>query len=446
MGRTTYQNWILVYFLFHLCFSAKAQVYTFAFPIQSSDSVDVSITDSIGSQGTYQAILKKIDSVMENAIVKKAFPGAVLHVSSPDSVLFFKSYGYHTYDSVRPTMKHHIFDLASVTKVTAATLALMKLYDSGGLDLDAKVKEYVPGMNMNNKGNTQIRETLSHQAGWRPWIPYYQDMVTEDGYKKKFFSSDSSANYPIPVKDDLYLTRNNYKYIKKQIRKSDFDENRGYAYSGLFFYLIPELIEVRTGYSFNDYLDRQFFQPLGCETTTFNPLNKFADSLIVPTEIDTFFRQTQIHGKVHDEGAIVMGGVSGNAGLFSNAQDLAKIWRMWLNEGSYDTIRFLKPQTIDLFTTTHYSGEGNRRGLGFDKPLLEYDSTKSSVAKEASYRSFGHSGYTGPLVWADPETDLLFVFLANRVYPNRNQRMIYELNVRPTLHKLAYDLQKEVEK
>ena len=386
------------------------------------------------------SILSKIDSVVNYGIQEKAFPGAVIYVSWKDSLLIHKSYGYHTYENIRLVQTHHLYDLASVTKVTAGTISLMKLYDQGLIDLDKTVSDYVPGIGNNKRGKASLRETLAHQAGWRPWIPYYQSMIDENGYKKRFFRSDSSENYPIKIKDNLYLTSKNYKYIKKQIKRSDFDEKRGFAYSGLFFYLIPELVENLSGSSFQKFLKDSIYSIVGSQTTGFNPLERFPDSLIVPTELDTFFRNYQIHGTVHDEGAILMGGISGNAGLFSNAEDLARIWKIFLNEGKHDTMQVLSPQVVDLFTTAQYPNNKNRRGLGFDKPLLKYDSTKSSVAKAASYRSFGHSGYTGPLIWADPENDLLFIFLANRVYPSRNQRQIYDLNIRPMLHQLCYDL------
>lgn len=386
-------------------------------------------------------IISKIDSVVINAIQNYAFPGAVLLIGTRDSVLFNKAYGYHTYDSTRAVQNYHLYDLASVTKVTAATLSLMKLYDDSLLFLDDPFKEYVSGFAFNKRGKSTIRRILTHSAGWRSWIPYYQEMIDSDGnYKKRFFSTELNEKYSIEIKSGLYLTNKNYKYIKNQIKHADLDYNQGYVYSGLFFYLVPELIKENTGFEFTDFLDEKFYKPLNANTLTFNPLAKFPDSLIVPTEMDTFFRQHQIHGKVHDEGAVLMGGISGNAGLFGNALDVYKVWNMFLNDGKIDEVSYLKPSTIALFTTAHFPNENNRRGLGFDKPLIRYDSLTSSVSSNASHLSYGHSGYTGPLIWADPANDLLFVFLANRVYPSRLQRNIYELSVRPVLHDLSYEL------
>ncbi|MDH5610419.1 MAG: serine hydrolase, partial [Cyclobacteriaceae bacterium] len=286
-----------------------------------------------------------------------------------------------------------------------------------------------------------IRETLAHQAGWEPWIPYYKDMMEADGtYKKKFFRADSSAAFPIRLRDGLYLTSGYYAYIKKQIKHSNFDPERGFIYSGLFFYMVPEIVETLTGKKMDVYLEETFYGPLGAATVGFNPMNRYPVERIVPTEIDDYFRNFAIHGVVHDEGAALMDGVSGNAGLFANAADLAKVWAMFMNNGQMDSLTFLSPSTLDLFTTVQFPNENNHRGLGFNKPFLVYNEKSSPVAKAAGFRSFGHTGYTGPLVWVDPDTDLLFIFLCNRVYPTRNQTRIYELNIRPRLHALSYEL------
>lgn len=382
----------------------------------------------------------KIDSVMRVSIENFAFPGGVIYAQYKDSVILHKAYGYHTYDSVVAVEEDHIYDLASVTKVTAATLALMKLYDNGLIHLDDKVSKYFPRIK-GERGKVSIRSILAHQSGWRSWIPYHMEIRDKQGrLKQKFVASEKSEKYDFELSPGKYLRSDFYKYIKKMISKAEFDPSQGYVYSGMFFYLVPELVQKLVGIPFWKYLQDNFYTPVGATSLGFNPLERFALSEIVPTEVDTFFREVPIHGFVHDEGAIMMRGVSGNAGLFSNAADLAKVWSLFLNRGSVQDSTYLQEQTVDLFTTAQFPNNNNRRGLGFDKPLLEYDSLKSSVAYSASARSYGHSGYTGPLVWADPDKELLFIFLSNRVYPTRNHRMIYELNVRPTLHQLIYDM------
>lgn len=390
---------------------------------------------------------RQIDSIVHLAIENHAFPGCVIYASQHGEPFFLKSYGFHTYDSIQVVTHTNLYDLASLTKVMASTLALMKLYDDGLLDLDAQINDYVGGLGWSKVGNATIRQTLAHQAGLKSWISYYTEIQRRNGkYGRKTISSKQSEEYPYQIAYGKYLHRNFYQKIKKLIRKAKVNPDQGYVYSGLFFYLVPEMIKTLTGLEFSEYLNRYFYRPLNAESVMFNPEDRYDKFEIVPTEVDTFFRNHPIHGKVHDEGAILMKGVSGNAGLFGNVGDIAKVWHMLLNDGAYDTLQLIKPQTIDLFTAAQFSNEGNRRGLGFDKPLLEYDSLLSSVARSASFESYGHSGYTGTLVWADPQNDLLFIFLSNRVYPTRENRAIYELNVRPSIHQLLYDYAAEYEK
>jgi serine-type D-Ala-D-Ala carboxypeptidase len=358
-------------------------------------------------------------------------------------VIFLQSYGYHTYDSARRVAVNDIYDLASVTKAMGATLAMMKLYEDGMINLDDQIGNYIDGIGR-RVGSLSFREIMAHQAGLYPWIPFYDEIKRKSGkYKNKSVRSEWKEGYEYPLSDSLFLHQDFYRKIKRFIRKSDVSKEKKYRYSGLFFYLIPELVENLSGEKYEDYLTDHFYDSLNAETVGFNPLKRFNSSQIVPTEIDTFFRHTSIHGVVHDEGAIMMKGISGNAGLFGNAIDVAKVWQMLLSDGTYDSVQYLRPQTIDLFTTTQYPNNDNRRGLGFDKPLLVYDSIISSVAKSASYRSYGHSGYTGTLVWADPENDLLFIFLSNRVYPSRTNTNLYKLNVRPTIHQFIIDYLEE---
>lgn len=392
----------------------------------------------------FESMRNNIDSVVYEAIKAQAFPGCVVYVGRGDSVLFVRSYGYHTYDSMRRVAVNDIYDLASITKVVGGTLAIMKLYDDGKLNLDDPIGDYIG--KIGKVGKVTFREVLAHQAGLYPWIPYYQEVKKKNGkFRSKTISTNLDTDYSYQLSDSLYLHSTFYEKIKRMIRKSDVSKEKKYRYSGLFFYLIPELVESLTDTLYEDYLNIHFYKPLQAKTLTFNPLDKFNLHQIVPTEIDTFFRMEPIHGKVHDEGAIMMKGVSGNAGLFSNAADLASIFEMLLNDGKVDSLQLLSSETIQLFTTAQYPNNDNRRGLGFDKPLLVYDSIASSVAKSSSFKSYGHSGYTGTLVWADPETDLIFIFLANRVHPSRSYRALYQRNVRPTIHQFIYDYLKEIE-
>lgn len=384
-----------------------------------------------------------IRSIIMEALDSGAFPGCQILLAKDGKVFYEESFGYHTYDSLLPVKNSDIYDLASVTKTTAATLALMKLYDQGLFDPDQTFGYYFPEIAKGKKKKLVMRDILAHQAGLRAWIPYYSESQRRNGrYKRNSVSSDSSANFPYRISDTGLFLHKDYRTEKiyKMIKKSKVSKDKSYLYSGLSFYLYPELVERITGKPFDQYLYEAFYQPLGAETLGFKAGERFPLERIVPTEVDTFFRMQTLHGVVHDEGAAMMLGVSGNAGLFSNARDLAKVYQMLMNGGTYDDQEYLKPSTVEEFTKCQFCEQGNKRGMGFDKPLIEYDSLRSSVAKGVSPESFGHTGYTGTLVWADPANDLLFVFLSNRVHPTRDNRKIYTLNVRPKIHNLVYDL------
>jgi serine-type D-Ala-D-Ala carboxypeptidase len=389
------------------------------------------------------ALESGINAIMIQALDSGAFPGGQILLAKGGRIFFEKAYGYQTYDSLQPIILSDIYDLASVTKTTAATLALMKLYDEGKFDPDQTLGHYFPDIAKGKKKKMVMREVLAHQAQLRPWIPFYKESQKKNGkYRRNTISSDSSENFPYRISETGLYMHKDYKEKKiyKMIRKSKMLKEKEYVYSGLSFYLYPELVERISGKPFDQFLADEFYGPLGAETVGFNAGLNYPLERIVPTEVDTFFRMQTLHGVVHDEGAAMMKGVSGNAGLFANAKDLAKVWQMLLNGGTYNGKRYLKQSTIEEFTKCQYCGEDNRRGMGFDKPLIEYDETKSSVAKGASPASFGHSGYTGTLVWADPANDLLFVFLSNRVHPTRANSKIYSLNIRPRIHNLVYDL------
>lgn len=385
-----------------------------------------------------------IAAIIQEGIAQKAYPGAQVLVLKLGKVIYHEAFGYHTYDSIRQVTTTDIYDFASITKVTAALPALMKLYGEGQFDLDAPLKTYWPSFAKSNKSDLPFRSMLAHNARLKPWIPYWRNTVKKNGaFKPKTLKPDSSHIYPIKITDSLFL---HYKYKQKMfkaIRKSPLNEQEGYKYSGLLFYILPDMLQRMVQTDFETYLKQQFYRPLGAHTITFNPYRFYPLERIIPTERDTFFRQVQIHGRVHDEGAIMMGGVSGNAGLFGSANDLAKLMQMYLNKGSYGGQQLIAAKAVEEFIRCQYCETGNRRGLGFDKPLIDYDPAKSSVARDASPRSFGHSGYTGTFAWVDPAHELIFIFFSNRVYPTRNNRALYQLNIRPRLHQAIYEALKD---
>ncbi|MEM9931624.1 MAG: serine hydrolase, partial [Bacteroidota bacterium] len=384
-----------------------------------------------------------------------AFPGAQVMVLKNQKVIFHETYGHHTYAQARRVQPDDVYDLASVTKISSALAGLMRLHGQGNFDLDAPLVDYFPQAKGSNKANLQFREMLSHQARLRPWIPYWRttlkgnarypwqkryqsDALNEGRFKPRTFRRDSSARFPTYVTDDLWLHRNYRQRIYKAILKSPLQEKREYVYSGLLFYLLPEIVANITGEDYETYLKSALYHPLGAFSITYNPWRFYPKERIIPTEQDTFFRQALLHGRVHDEGAAMMAGLSANAGLFANANDLAKLLQLYLNEGQYGGEQLIAATSVQEFRQRHYAADGNRRGIGFDKPLLEYDPVKSSVAEAASSESFGHSGYTGTFVWVDPAEDLIFIFLSNRVHPTRDNRYIYTLNIRPRIHSAIY--------
>ncbi|MEM9835355.1 MAG: serine hydrolase domain-containing protein [Bacteroidota bacterium] len=399
----------------------------------------------------------QVDSILHQGVAAKAFPGAQVLVWYRGEPLLHTTVGYHTYDSLRTVKTTDIYDLASITKASSALLVLMQQYEQGQLSLDTPLGQLFPLLKGTPKADIPLRAALAHQGRLRPWVPYWQTTLkgharypwrkkwdprkTNDArFRPRTLSTTQSAQYPIPLTDNLWMHRKfREKKIFTTIRKTPLEAEARYKYSGLLFYLLPDYVERTTNQDYRSYLRKKFYDPLGATTLGYRPLDRgFTRKQIIPTERDTFFRKQLLHGIVHDEGAAMMNGISANAGLFSKAEDLAKLWQMLLNGGTYQGRQYFKPETITAFTTVQFPANDNRRGLGFDKPLLEYDEQKSSVAKAASAASFGHSGYTGTFVWADPAYDLLFIFLSNRVYPSRLSRGIYQLNIRPRIMTAIY--------
>lgn len=402
--------------------------------------LETSLFGQTDSTNLWRPLEHKVDSVVRHGIENKAFPGCAVLMARGEEIILHKSYGFHTYDSARRVSVSDIYDLASITKVAGGVLALMKLYDDGLLEPDKPLKNYVKGLGFSKIGNATVRECLAHQAGLIRGIKYYECIRKHNGrYRRNTISPQKSPDFPFRVGSSLYAHRDIDNKIKKMIKRAPVDKNPEYLYSGLFFYLVPEIVESLSGQKIDDFLNLHFYGPLGLSTIGYNPLARFEPGRLVPTEIDSFFRHEPIHGTVHDEGAILMGGISGNAGLFGSAGDLYILCQMLLRGGDYQGKSYLKPGTVSFFTSYQYPQKNNRRGLGFDKPLLVYDKDKSTAAKSASSFSYGHGGFTGTLLWVDPMGELIYIFLSNRVYPDRGQKAIYDLNIRPTIHQLLYD-------
>ncbi len=395
------------------------------------------LPEEAGLDGTY--LTTKIDSIAKMAVSEGVAPGLQVLVARDQKIVYHKTFGYHTYDSLMEVKSNDIYDLASVTKVTGALPALMRLHGQNRFDLDATLGDYIEEFKKGNKKDIQIRKILSHNARLKAWIPYWTTTIRNNGkYKRKTLSPEYSADYSTKLTDQLYLHKDYKKKIYKMIRKSELLPEEGYVYSGLSFYLWPEVVSDIVNDDFEHYLKNIFYKPLGATTITYNPYKYYSLDRIIPTEVDTFFRKVPIHGHVHDEGAAMMDGVSSNAGLFASTNDLAKLFQMYLNMGTYGGEQYISRNSLQNFTFCHYCEEGNRRGLAFDKPVLE-NKENGSTALEASANSFGHSGYTGTFAWADPDTGILFIFMSNRVFPTRDNRKLYQLNIRPLMHQVVYD-------
>lgn len=381
-----------------------------------------------------------IDSLVDQALSARAIPGCQVFVARDRKVVFHKAYGYHDYADTVTVKRGDLYDLASVTKISTSVAALMKLYDEGEFKLDATLGDYLPKFRRGNKADIPMFDILTHQARFQPFIAFYMNLAKPNGKYRWFtIKPDSSERFPIRVKEGMYLHRHYPDKMVSAIRKSPLLAEKKYVYSDFFFMLAPRVVESMIDGDFASYLQRNFYGPLGAVSVMFNPLRKYPLNAIVPTEHDYNFRRAPVHGTVHDESASMMGGVSGHAGLFANANDLAKLMQMYLDMGEYGGRRYIKEETLREWSRTQFPENDNRRGLGFDKPNLVYTGVNNNTAEDASAASFGHTGFTGTFAWMDPESGLLYIFLSNRVDPTRANTRLYRLNTRTQIQQVLYD-------
>lgn len=391
-----------------------------------------------GQQGPYYDLSIKIDSLIHTGLEAQAYPGAQVLVRYKDSIIYHNAWGHHTYEDEREVEIDDIYDLASITKVSTGLPILMQLYGEGRLHLDVPITKLISGINRDDKRYITLRAALAHQSRLRPYIVYWLATVGKDGaLRKKYYRSSPSKRFSIKITDEMYLRTNFYKKIKKAIRKSKMRDIKQYEYSGLLFQLMPELIEHLIDEDMEAYLYREIYEPIGADELYYHPLSKVQKDRIIPTEYDSSWRKQLVHGTVHDEAAAMLGGVSCNAGLFGSAESLSKLFQLYLNEGQWNGRQIISADAVRAFTKQAYPD--NHRALGFDRPRKEYDPSLSSSAKSASHSSYGHTGFTGTLVWADPAYDLVYVFLSNRVYPSRDHRKLYDLSIRPKIQQVIYD-------
>ncbi len=410
-------------------------------PFKTGDGIFLSGTKLVDGAPQYigadMSKLAQIDSIAINGIEVGAYPGCQI-LAAKDGVVFYnKSFGFHTYDSIIPVANDDVYDLASLTKILATTPSVMKLMEEGKIDINGKLSDYLLMLKGTDKENLGFMKVLAHQSGLLNWIPYYKSTISDEGWDSTVYSSTISEDYPVRVAENMYVVDNYERVIMDSIIQSPFQDST-YHYSGLGFYLIKKIVEDLSNSDYDDFVYDNFYNKLGLEHMKYNPRKYFDVDRIIPTENDTVFRKQLLHGDVHDQGAALLGGISGNAGLFGNAYDVAVMMQMFLNGGRYGNVECLSPESIDFFTDYHFAADSNRRGLGFDKPLLVYEDHMTNC-RDASPSGFGHSGFTGTYAWADPENGLVYVFLSNRVYPDMTNGKLMELDIRTNIHQLFYE-------
>lgn len=393
------------------------------------------------SIGIRSADLAAIDAIVEEGINAKAYPGCEVLVAVDGKVIMNKAYGNPTYEKLRPTRPDDIYDLASITKVASTTLSLMKLVDEGKVDLDDTFGKYLPELKAEHPGHArmELRDMLTHQAGLKAFVPFYLRLM-KDGKLKTGIASDSATEkHNVRVAEGLYIPHAYRDSMLTWMLDTPLGKKGDYVYSDMGYYLLQELIERVTGEPLERYVQHTFYVPLGASTLGYKPWERFAKSRLAPTEYDVAFRGKQIQGDVHDPGAAMKGGVAGHAGLFSNANDLAIVMQLLANGGTYGGRRYLSEKVVTEFTKCQFcspSGTGNRRGLGWDKPVR---GKGGPTCECVSYASFGHTGFTGTMAWADPDSKVVYIFLSNRVYPNATTNKLGSMGTRTKIQEVIHD-------
>ena len=380
-----------------------------------------------------------IDSIVTDAIKKKAMPGCVVLAAKDGKIAFEKAYGYFTYDSLQPVTQNSVYDVASITKMCATTIAIMKLYDEGKVDLKKKIGDYLPWAKGSNKENISIEKLLIHQAGLQAYIPFYKETLDENGRPLPgIYRTEFSDSFPVQVADKAFLRSDWQDTIYKRILSSPLENSGKSVYSDNDFIFLGKIVESISRLPLDEFLKKKFYTPMSLEGIGFLPLKRMTVNRVVPTEDEKKFRLQLLKGYVHDPGAAMFGGVAGHAGLFSDAYDLACLMQMLLDSGMFNGKRYLQKETVSLFTAYH--SNISRRGYGFDKP--EKDNNKRAEpypCLSASAATFGHTGFTGTCAWADPEKKLVFIFLSNRINPDGGEnKKLNDLNVRGKIMETIY--------
>ncbi|MDX5405369.1 MAG: serine hydrolase, partial [Bacteroidota bacterium] len=396
------------------------------------DRLRYGIPEEVGIDRRY---LVSVDRIAMEAMRDKATPGMQILIARKGKVIYHKAFGYQSTERRREVGLFDLYDLASITKITSTLPLVMDLYDQNRIDLDMPIGDYLPEAKGTNKADLSLRDILAHQAGLVPWIPFYLKTMKDHRLRKNLYSDQRSLEFPIQVAKDLYLRTDYPDSVYTELFTSPLGPS-SYKYSDLGYYMLFKMVQEYYHQPIDQLVREKYYKPLGAYTMGFKPLDRFPDYEIIPTENDLLFRGQLLRGYVHDQGAALLGGVAGHAGLFSNANDLAKMMQMYLNGGHYGGIRFFDSTTVNEFTRCQFCDEDNRRGAGFDKPQLEGEGPTCGCV---SLLSFGHTGFTGTIAWADPVEEVVYVFLSNRINPSAENKKLITGGYRTRIQEVIYE-------
>lgn len=386
--------------------------------------------------GIPASALDQIAVIAEEGIKAQAYPGCQIMVIKNGHVVYEKAFGHFTYEEKQAVDRNTVYDIASITKIAASTAALMRLQDEQVVNVDHKLCDYLELCDTSAYYDLNLREILSHYARLQAWVPFYLNTLEKGDWKPGIYDTVYSEKYNVQVADNMYISPDYKLEIEATLLQTALRDAREYKYSDLGYYFVKDIVESRTDVKLDHYVDSVFYRPLGLDFMGYNPLKRIQREQIAPTEYDMKFRKQLVQGYVHDQGAAMLGGVGGHAGLFSNARDLGVLMQMFVNGGKYGGARFISEETLGYFTTCHYCDGNNRRGIGFDKPTIQLGT--GPTCDQASYESFGHTGFTGTIAWADPASGLVYVFLSNRVYPDAENKKLLDLNLRTRIQEAIY--------
>ncbi len=406
----------------------------FGLTTEELDVLGFATSENVGMKSE---VLSKIDVIAQKAMNGKMTPGMQILVARKGKVIYQKAFGYQTYQKDLKVSNSDIYDLASLTKIIATLPNVMQQYDQKKINMETPLDSMLPIFKNTNKKDITFKELLSHYARLQAWYPFYKNTIDKKGNPlAQYYHKVADANYSIKIADSMYLRTDYQDTILKIIANSKLLPQRVYKYSDFTFMILKAYLEYTTGKRLDVLSSENFFQPMGLNNSKYNPIEEIDKNRIVPTEVDTYFRHQIVQGYVHDMGAAMQGGVGGHAGLFSNSMDVAKMMQLYLQKGSYGGKRYFSEQTFDDFNNCYYCSHGNRRGIGFDKPQL---GDSGPTCGCASMTSFGHTGFTGTMAWADPEKEIVYVFLSNRTYPNEALNKLSKENIREDIQSVIYE-------